>query len=144
MGHTFLRGSQAAQVGGLLGVLLSVMLATLFDYKTPVILGGALWIGLSLLLILIMPETAFKPTPRGERTHVQSMFHTLGEGLHLVRRTPVLILLLGELFYGVFSEGFDRLWEAHFLTNLNMPVLSLPVIGKLDPIAWFGVFAASF
>ena len=142
VGHTFLRGSQAAQVGRLLGVLLSVVLATLFDYKTPVILGGALWIGLSLLLILIMPETAFTPTPRGERTHVQRMFHTLGEGLHLVRRTPVLIiLLLGELFYGAFSEGFDRLWEAHFLTNLNMPVLSLPVIGKLDPIAWFGVFS---
>lgn len=142
VGHTFLRGSQAAQVGGLLGVLLSVVLASLFDYKTPIILGGALWIGLSLLLILIMPETAFTPTPRGERTHVQNMFHALGEGLHLVRRTPVLIiLLLGELFYGAFSEGFDRLWEAHFLTNLNMPVLSLPIIGKLDQIAWFGVFS---
>ncbi len=142
VGHTFLRGSQAGQVGGLLGVLLSVVLASLFDYKTPIILGGALWIGLSLVLILIMPETAFKPTPRGERTHVQTMFHTLGQGLHLVWRTPVLIiLLLGELFYGAFSEGFDRLWEAHFLTNLNMPVLNAPLIGKLDPIAWFGIFS---
>ncbi|MFN8494632.1 MAG: MFS transporter [Caldilineaceae bacterium] len=142
IGHVFLRGSQASQVGGLLGVLLSVGLASWFDYKTPILLGGALWIGLSLLSILIMPETAFTPTPRGERTHIQSMVHTLGEGLHLVRRTPVLIvLLLGEILYGAFSEGFDRLWEAHFLTNLNMPVLSLPVIGKLDPIAWFGVFS---
>ncbi len=142
VGHTFLRGSQAGQVGGLLGVLLSVVLASLFDYKTPIILGGALWIGLSLILILIMPETAFKPEPRGERTHLQTMFHTLSEGLQLVRRTPILlILLLGELFYGAFSEGFDRLWEAHFLTNLHMPVLSAPLIGKLDPIAWFGLFS---
>ncbi|NJM41887.1 MAG: MFS transporter [Anaerolineae bacterium] len=45
-----------------------------------------------------------------------------------------------EAIRGAASEGFDRLAEAHILTSFNLPVLSLPLIGQLDPIAWFGVF----
>lgn len=44
------------------------------------------------------------------------------------------------MVYGAFSEGFDRLWEAHFLTGFTLPVVRLPWIGQLDPIAWFGIF----
>jgi DHA3 family tetracycline resistance protein-like MFS transporter len=35
------------------------------------------------------------------------------------------------------SEGFDRLWEAHFLKNFGLPELA-----GLDPVVWFGVINA--
>jgi predicted MFS family arabinose efflux permease len=47
------------------------------------------------------------------------------------------------LFYGMASEGFDRLWEAHFLRDIGFPaspsrweVLGLGL--TFAPIIWFG------
>lgn len=38
---------------------------------------------------------------------------------------------------GVASEGVDRLWEAHFLTNFLLPPL-----GRFKPVVWFGIIEA--
>ena len=35
------------------------------------------------------------------------------------------------------GEGFDRLWEAHFLKDLGLPALA-----GLDPVVWFGIINA--
>jgi hypothetical protein len=65
------------------------------------------------------------------------MAHTGRTGARLVRARPVLLAILGiAAFSGMWSEGFDRLWEAHFLE------IGLPAIGALDPVVWFGIFAA--
>ena len=40
-------------------------------------------------------------------------------------------------FGGMWSETFDRLWEAHFLENVG-----LPGIGELEPVVWFGILNA--
>ena len=37
----------------------------------------------------------------------------------------------------MWSEAFDRLWEAHFLENVG-----LPGIGDLEPVVWFGILNA--
>jgi MFS family permease len=37
---------------------------------------------------------------------------------------------------GVSSEGYDRLWEAHLLTNFTFPLQD-----KLQPVIWFGVIS---
>jgi DHA3 family tetracycline resistance protein-like MFS transporter len=82
-----------------------------------------------------MPETGFHPIPRGERTTWQTMGHTFKEGVRIVRGRPLLItILVIELFFGMTSEGFDRLWEAHFLTNIGFPAF-----GQLQPVVWFGL-----
>lgn len=39
--------------------------------------------------------------------------------------------------FGGFSEGFDRLWEAHLLVEIGLPGL-----GALDPVVWFGIIEA--
>ncbi|HEX8917532.1 MAG TPA: hypothetical protein VF898_03435, partial [Chloroflexota bacterium] len=44
------------------------------------------------------------------------------------------VLAIGVIF-GSFSEGFDRLWQAHFLIDFR-----LPSPDHLRPVAWFGVF----
>ena len=48
----------------------------------------------------------------------------------------MVTILLIALFYGLYSEGYDRLWTAHFLTNFTFPPL-----GHLKPIVWFGIIS---
>ncbi len=53
----------------------------------------------------------------------------------MVRGSPLLLSFLGvSLCVGLYSEGFDRLWEAHFLTNFSFPAL-----GSLKLVTWFGI-----
>lgn len=136
-GHAFLRGSQVGQFCGLLGIGLSVTLASV-HLALPVLLGGLLFVALSLFLLFVMSEDGFIPTPVGERTTWQQMFHTVREGIGLVRLRPVLITILSvSAMHGLFSEGFDRLWRAHLLDNFTLPAL-----GQLNPVVWFGIIDA--
>jgi len=49
-----------------------------------------------------------------------------------------LLTVLGiGLFYGLYSEGFDRLW-----TKLLLDDFTFPVMGALKPVVWFGVIDA--
>lgn len=146
-GAVFMRGSQVGQIGFLVGVGGCVLLASLYDYNIPILLGGFGMLALYGLFVFVMPETGFIRPPVAARQgsyvreHARSAVNTFRAGARTVRLTPVLLLLvIAELIRGAASEGYDRLWEAQFLTNLNMPALSLPVIGPLDPIAWFGLF----
>ena len=60
------------------------------------------------------------------------------QGGRLVRARPALLAILGiAAFAGMWSEGFDRLWQAHFIRDIGLPSL-----GGLDPVVWFGVFGA--
>jgi DHA3 family tetracycline resistance protein-like MFS transporter len=66
------------------------------------------------------------------------MGHTFKSGLRLVRGKPILVSILSiGLIYGLYSEGFDRLWTAHLLQDI-----SLPAIGHLAPVTWFGLIRA--
>jgi predicted MFS family arabinose efflux permease len=138
-------------VCGLVGVLISIVLASVAGYAVAILLGAVINIALFGFLVFAMPEDHFTRPVREAahevrsqsslRQHAGDMKHTFRASALLIRATPVLLLLVVvELFFGASSEGFDRLWEASFLTGFNMPVLSLPVIGPLAPIAWFGVF----
>ncbi len=132
--RAFLRGSQVSYIGALIGTAAAVALGSV-AINLPIIIGGAIMILVGITMIVIMPETGFKPTPKADRTTFQSMLHTLKGGVKLVRGKPVLIsiLVLG-LVYGMYSEGFDRLWTAHFLQDI-----ALPAIGSLQPVVWFGI-----
>ena len=136
-GNAFIRGSQAGTVGALIGILVSVWLGSI-RVNIPIVVGGALFMSLGLFLILVMPEAGFKPTPSEQRTSWGSMISTFQGGLRMVNRRPILytILLIG-LFYGLYSEGYDRLWTKHILENFNLPTLN-----GLKPVAWFGVINA--
>ncbi|RIK24589.1 MAG: hypothetical protein DCC55_41250, partial [Chloroflexi bacterium] len=125
----------------LLGIWCSVVLASLYGYQNPILLGGIGLILLHVYLVFAMPETNFTPTPRQERTTFRQMMATLSEGVSAVRTSSILLLLMvTELIAGAASEGFDRLVEAHYLQNLNMPVLTVPVLGELDLITWFAIW----
>ena len=135
VGRTFLLSSQIGLLGGLVGALLSVGLASL-RLNLPVILGGALTIGLAVFLMFFMPENGLHPTLKGERQSWGQMGIIFRDGLRIVRGRPVLItILLIGLFYGLYSEGFDRLSAPHLITNFIFPAL-----WSFKPVVWFGIF----
>jgi DHA3 family tetracycline resistance protein-like MFS transporter len=66
------------------------------------------------------------------------MLKTLRDARQLVRRQPVLLILLAAgLFYGLYSEGFDRLWTPHLLENFQVPWAE-----TVEPVVWFGLIRA--
>jgi DHA3 family tetracycline resistance protein-like MFS transporter len=137
LGQTYLRGTQASQLGGLAGIGLSVALASI-TITLPIVLGGALFVGLALFLILFMPEHGFSPTPKEERNSWQVMGQTFRQGVGLVKAKPILItILVISALVGMNSEGLDRLWTAHMLENFTFPAL-----GQLKPVVWFGIIEA--
>ena len=56
-------------------------------------------------------------------------------GARLVRTNPLLLTIVAiPLFAGLASEGFDRLWTAHFIQDVRVPTL-----GPLNAVTWFAV-----
>jgi len=79
---------------------------------------------LSILLIFTMTEAGFQPTPREDRNTWEHMFHTFREGIAAVRSRPRLVSIFGiGLFYGLYSEGFDRLWVKHIVDAFKLPAI---------------------
>ncbi len=130
----YLRGSQFSLAGTFVGIFISVGLG-LIALNLPILIGGILIVCLAIFLALFMPETGFSPTPMPERTTWQKMGSTFRSGVDLVRGRAILqIMMVIALVYGLSSEGLDRLWEAHFLTNFTFPT-----VGNLEPVVWFGL-----
>ena len=119
----FMRGTQAGLFASLLGMG-GAMLVGANNVALPIQVGafGVMLIGVTLMLI--MPETGFHPTSREDRNTWQHMWHTFNQGVKAVRSRPRLmnIVFIG-LFYGLYSEGFDRLWVKHLLDNFELPIL---------------------
>jgi DHA3 family tetracycline resistance protein-like MFS transporter len=93
---------------------------------------------MALFLVFLMREERFTPSPPEERTTWGLMLKTVRDAQGLVRRQPILIVLLATgLFYGLYSEGFDRLWTPHLLDNFAGPWEEGP-----EPVVWFGLIRA--
>ena len=136
LAQAYLRASQVGRAGTLVGLLASIALGR-SSLALPFLASGALLVALALFLLLFMPETGFAPTPRPERTSWQKMGDTFRDGLGVVRGRPLLMLILSiALFFGLSSEGLDRLWEAHMLENFTFPA-----VGDLEPVVWFGLIS---
>lgn len=133
----YVRGAQAAQAGTLLGIGLSVALGSL-RLDLPLRVAGAAFWGLAGFLALVMPETGHQKHRPAAGPVWRGMGGTLRQGWGVVRARPGLgtMLLIG-VFYGLASEGFDRLWQLHLLTRF-----SLPRWQGLDPVVWIGVLIA--
>lgn len=119
----FMRATRVGLYASLLGMALAALIGG--EYISYPIRGGGL--GLVLLgvsLIFIMPETVFKPTPREDRNTWEQMKFTFREGIAAVRSRPRLMTILGVgLIYGLYSEGFDRLWVKHILDSFEIPAI---------------------
>ncbi len=136
-GLSFQAGAQAARIGALVGIGAAVALA-LVDLRLPILAGGVVMLALALGLAVVMPETGFVSARAESVSALASMTRTAREGGTLIRRNPLLLLTVGIAFVlGASDEGFDRLWEAHFLVDVGVPDFA-----GLDQVVWFGVLAA--
>lgn len=136
VGPVFVRGSQASLAGGIVGVLVSFAVATV-SIRAAIYGAGAVTAAMGVVALAFMPETGFVPEPRGERSHGRAMLDTAASGFRLVRRIPVLVLLISAtVFVGAASEGFDRLTQAHLLRDVGVPSF----VG-FDPLWWFAVLS---
>ena len=132
-GRAFMRAAQVAQVATLFGIVASVFIGN-ERVNLPIIFGGVGFSALGIFLALCMPETGFHATPREERNSFQQMWHTFREGIAMVRKRPALTTILGvSLFFGLHSEGVDRLWTPFLLT------FAFPIFDGFTTLTWFGI-----
>ena len=59
MDKIYIKGAQAGQIGSVIGIVLSTVIANL-SVRLPIIVSGVLFIILALFLWLYMPENNFK------------------------------------------------------------------------------------
>jgi len=117
----FLRSTRIGLYTSLVGMALAVLVGD-ENPAMPILWGGLGIAAIGISLIFIMPETGFKPTPREDRNTWQQMAFTFKEGIGAVHARPRLITILSIGFiYGLYSEGFDRLWVKHIVDTFDFP-----------------------
>jgi DHA3 family tetracycline resistance protein-like MFS transporter len=134
----FLKGTQFEQVGAVLGALGAMGLGSLW-VNLPMLVSGGAFLILGAFLMLVMPETQFKPIKPEVRHTWKAMWSTFRSGLAAVNYRPVLktILWIGVLF-GFYSEALDRLWVAHLMIDIGFPTWI-----EVSPVAWIGAINIS-
>ncbi|MFN8385927.1 MAG: MFS transporter [Anaerolineales bacterium] len=119
----FLRATQVGLFASLIGMGVAMLIGA-NNVALPLQIGAVGVILIGVTLVFIMPETGFHPTPREDRNTWQHMWHTFKEGANAVRGKPRLMNIIGVgLFYGIYSEGFDRLWVKHLLDTFDLPII---------------------
>jgi DHA3 family tetracycline resistance protein-like MFS transporter len=145
LGPALLRGGQVGRMAAFFGIGGSVALASV-RLNLPLLVAGAIFLLFGLYLVVVMREPGFRRPPRAEtfgltnrtRSALREMAGTTRAGARVMRRRPLALTVVAvAAIFGGFSEGFDRLWEAHFLGPIGLPGL-----GRLEPVVWFGIIEA--
>lgn len=130
----FLRGAQADKIGALLGIIAGAWLGTL-TLQTPIWISGMAFFFIATLLFFVMPEKGFHAPQRLQMNRFQELLDTFRKGVQIVRQRPQLTEILGiGFFFGLYSEGLDRLWVAHLLEKFQFPFF--------QPVVWMGIIEA--
>ena len=134
----FVKAAKFESIGALVGIGLSAALATIY-VGLSLVAGGVIFLALAVFVTLSMSEEGFTPKSSAQRATWRSMAHVLRTGIRTVSLSRVLMALVAiEVFFGMSSEPFDRLWAKHALETFEFPA-----IADLDPIVWFGVVQAA-
>lgn len=136
--RAFLRANQFDLAGAFIGMLIAIPLGNL-AVNLPILSGGAALFIFAIVLALFMPEYGFHPAIAEKRNTWQHMGNIFKKGLNAVRARPPLLAILGVGFiYGLYSEGWDRLWVKYLVDNFTLPSLF-----GMNEVAFFGILRAS-
>jgi len=129
-----LRGAQVFRIGSLAGIALSVALASV-GRNIPLVVAGLALIAVAAILAFTMPERGFQRISARERHALRDLRDTAIAGVAAIRRRRILVLVLViTVLYAAASEPLDRL-----TTPFLLDTITLPRLGPLDPVAWFGL-----
>lgn len=135
--QAFLHANQYDLTGALVGILAAIPLGNI-AVSLPIVAGGGGVLLLAAGLAWYMPEHGFKPTPRADRNTLQHMLAILQNGWAAARYRPALRAVLGVgLIYGLYSEGWDRLWVKFLVDHF-----SLPHLFGMNEVPFFGLLRA--
>src|SRR5258707_15147237 len=135
--RAFLRGNQYDLAGALVGMLIAIPLGNI-AVNLPIVSGGVLVALIAVALTLCMSEHGFIPVRREDRNTWQHMGDIFKKGFNAVRGLPTLRAILGVgLVYGLYSEGWDRLWVKYLVDHFT-----LPSIFGMNEVAFFGLLRA--
>ncbi len=88
----YIKGAQAGQIGSVIGIVLSTVIANL-SVRLPIIVSGVLFIILALFLWLYMPENNFKSSAPEDLNTFKKMGYTFKSGLKFIKNKPIIIIL---------------------------------------------------
>ena len=140
--RTFVRAAKFESGGSLVGIALSVALASVYT-GLALMAAGVTCLALAAFLALAMTERGFSARDRAAtggadgmgNAGKKSMWRTMRSGFGAVAGSRTLIALTAaQAFFGMSSEPFDRLWAKHALDEFEFPALA-----GLNPVVWFGV-----
>jgi DHA3 family tetracycline resistance protein-like MFS transporter len=118
----FLTANRQGLLGSLVGLLAAGLLGIFLPTSKLILLSGGGRLLLAILLALLMTERGYHPAKPEQRSNWHEMANTLRKGIRTVRARPALVSILGVgLFYGLYSEGLDRLWLKHLLATFTLP-----------------------
>lgn len=134
--ETFLHGSQYGSFARFTAILASVAIAMIWSVQTAILFAGVMLVVLAVWAFISLPETKFvKVTREKGVSGVSHMISTIKDGASQIRGNTVLVsIAMVTLFWGLASEGFDRLYGAHFISDYHL--------SEEDSIYWFGAFYA--
>ncbi|QED47967.1 MFS transporter [Cytobacillus dafuensis] len=131
----FLTGSQMASIGKIIGIAASVAISMLFSVQIAIIAAACSFFILALWLAINMPEKHFVKMERTSHSQIQQMASVIICGFQKIKNNVILLSMAGvSIMWGLASEGFDRLWEVHFLEDIQLSASSA--------IIWFGLINA--
>ena len=136
--NTLLQANKFELGGSLLGLGLATWIGA-SNITLPLLVGSALMMLFSLILIGLMSEHGFSPTQPEDRSTIQHAWSIFTESVETVRQHPQMMTILGVgLVFGLYSEGWDRLWVKFILDRFDTQA----VIG-ISPVVFFGLLRAS-
>ncbi|MCH7321320.1 MFS transporter [Solibacillus sp. MA9] len=131
----FLKGARYGSIGSFLGIIVSVLLATAFSVQIAILIAGGLLVVIAMISLRIVPETKFVRMANDETTGFHQMQQAIKGGFAQIKGNSILLGLAAiTLFVGLASEGFDRLWGAHFIEGFQLKAE--------EAVYWFGAFYA--
>ncbi|MCU0489063.1 MAG: MFS transporter [Anaerolineales bacterium] len=120
--QAFLTAKRYDLYGNLAGILSGMFLGSFTSAATLILVSGAGWILLTILLAFLMPENGFKPVRPEDRNTFQQMGDIFRNGLRNVHRRPTLLTVLGVTLFFSLTFGLDRLWTWHLVNNFDLPI----------------------
>jgi DHA3 family tetracycline resistance protein-like MFS transporter len=129
-GQAFFLGQRASFWGRMVGPVIALGLS-LYNLPTVLVVTGLGFFIFAISARFWMTERGFH---KGDQE--RKFWTTFREGWGVIRLYRLLFLvLLVSVFYGLASEGFDRLWNKIFLDTFAMPH-----VGPFDDTFWWALF----